>query len=186
MKKVVFLDRDGTLTLDTGYTHQISDYHLLPGVKNGLKRLADIGFEFIIITNQSGIGRGKFNEDDYQKFTNHLIADLASSGISMIAIFYCPHAPEQSNACECRKPAPGLFHAAARVHGPINYAMSWAVGDSLRDVTAAKAAHPALKTILVPKNFDSDEMPEKTEQTNFIARDFFEVVKIITEQRIDV
>jgi histidinol-phosphate phosphatase family protein len=137
VNRFVLLDRDGTLTRDAGYTHRIADYALLPGVVEGLRRLAAAGFRFAIATNQSGIGRGIFSEADYQAFQCHLTEDLGSRGIRIEASFHCPHRPEAG--CACRKPAPGLFFAA-RDALRLDLGACWAIGDQPRDVEAALAA----------------------------------------------
>ncbi len=137
MNRFVFLDRDGTLVRDTGYPHRREDYELLPGVIEGLQALTDAGFRFAIVTNQSGIGRGLFDEAAFHAFNALLLADLEAAGIEISGSFYCPHSPD--DGCRCRKPLPGLFERAARVLGA-DLANSWAVGDGARDVEAGLAA----------------------------------------------
>ena len=133
----VFLDRDGTLVRDHGYTHRLADYELLPGVLPALRRLAEAGFGLAVLTNQSGIGRGLFTFADYHVFQRHLEAELAAQGVPLAASFCCPHRPE--DGCACRKPAPGLLWRARDVLGA-ELARSFVVGDALRDVEAGRAA----------------------------------------------
>jgi D-glycero-D-manno-heptose 1,7-bisphosphate phosphatase len=133
----VFLDRDGTLVRDHGYTHRIADYALLPGVVPALRRIAGAGFGLAIVTNQSGIGRGLFSLADYHAFERHLEADLAAQGVHLAASFFCPHRPE--DGCACRKPAPGLLLRARDVLGA-ELTRSFVVGNALRDVEAGLAA----------------------------------------------
>ena len=137
MTRYVFLDRDGTLVRDAGYTHRIEDYALLPGVVPALRRLAAAGFGLAIVTNQSGIGRGLFDEAAYRKFEAHLEADLARQGVPIAGSFFCPHRPDAG--CACRKPAPGLFWAARDALGA-ELGASFVVGDDLRDAEAGLAA----------------------------------------------
>ncbi len=137
MKRFVFLDRDGTLVRDPGYVHRLEDYELLPGVVEGLRRLRAAGFELAIVTNQSGIGRGLFDEADFQRFQEHLLADLAQQGVPIAGTFHCPHRPEEH--CPCRKPLPGLLERARDELGA-DLETSWMIGDSERDVDAAAAA----------------------------------------------
>jgi D-glycero-D-manno-heptose 1,7-bisphosphate phosphatase len=137
VNRYVFLDRDGTLVRDHGYTHRLADYALLPGVVPALRRLAAAGFGLAIVTNQSGIGRGLFGEADYRRFEAHLEADLARQGVPVAASFFCPHRPE--DGCTCRKPAPGLFWAARDALGA-ELGASFAVGNERRDAEAALAA----------------------------------------------
>ena len=137
MSRFVFLDRDGTLTRDAGYTHRLEDYALLPGVVDGLRRLRDAGFRLAVVTNQSGIGRGLFEEADYRRFEDHLEADLRERGVAVEASLHCPHAPDAG--CRCRKPAPGLLEEAVRRLGA-SLDESWMIGDQPRDAEAALAA----------------------------------------------
>jgi D-glycero-D-manno-heptose 1,7-bisphosphate phosphatase len=135
--RYVFLDRDGTLVRDHGYTHRVEDYALLPGVVPALRRLAAAGFGLAIVTNQSGIGRGLFRLADYHVFERHLEADLAAQGVPIAASFFCPHRPDEG--CACRKPAPGLLLRARDVLGA-ELARSFVIGNALRDVEAGLAA----------------------------------------------
>ncbi|MEN8183334.1 MAG: HAD family hydrolase [Myxococcota bacterium] len=137
MKPFVFLDRDGTLTEDRGYTHRLEDYALLPGVLDGLRRLADAGFAFAIVTNQSGIARGHFSRAEFDAFQRHLVGDLARQGIVIESTLFCPHPPDAG--CSCRKPAPGLLHRAER-ELDADLARSWVVGDRAADLALARAA----------------------------------------------
>lgn len=133
----VFLDRDGTLVHDAGYTHRVADYRLLDGVKAGLHRLASAGYALAIVTNQSGIARGYYSELDYQRFERHLEQDLLSDGIAIEASFHCPHLPDRG--CACRKPEPGLLERARRELGA-DLARSFVIGDAASDLALARTA----------------------------------------------
>jgi D-glycero-D-manno-heptose 1,7-bisphosphate phosphatase len=137
MPRFVLLDRDGTLTRDVGYTHRLEDYALLPGVAQGLRHLAEAGFRFAVVTNQSGIGRGLYDEAAYRAFQRRLTDDLAARGVRLEASFHCPHRPEEG--CACRKPAPGLLLQARDALG-VDLARSWMIGNDRRDVDAGLAA----------------------------------------------
>ena len=134
MSRFVFLDRDGTLVRDRGYTHRVEDYELLPGVVAGLRRILDAGYRLAVITNQSGIGRGYFSAEQYEEFQAHLVGDLARRGIPIEASYFCPHRPEAE--CACRKPRPSLLHRAERELGA-DLARSWVIGDSAVDAELA-------------------------------------------------
>ncbi|MDJ0864519.1 MAG: HAD family hydrolase [Myxococcota bacterium] len=136
-RRYVFLDRDGTLVRDPGYVHREGDYELLPGVPAALRELAAAGFRLAIVTNQSGIGRGLFGADDFARFQRLLLDDLAREGVEIDATFHCPHTPDAG--CGCRKPAPGMLHAARETLGA-ELGASWMVGDSERDVGLARRA----------------------------------------------
>ncbi len=137
MSRFVFLDRDGTLVRDVGYPHRLEDYELLAGVPEALQKLRDAGFRLAIVTNQSGIGRGYYGHQDYERFQGRLLADLADAGVKIEASFYCPHAPV--DGCGCRKPEPGLLLRARDTLGA-DLAASWMVGDAPSDVGAARRA----------------------------------------------
>ena len=135
--RFVLLDRDGTLVQDEGYTHRPENYRLLPGVREGLQRLVGAGYRLAIVTNQSGIGRGYYDEAAFHAFQRLLCDDLARAGVVIERSFFCPHLPEAG--CSCRKPAPGLLHAAARELGA-RLAASWMIGDGASDAEAAARA----------------------------------------------
>lgn len=133
----VFLDRDGTLVRDTGYPHRLEDYALLPGAVPGAFALARAGYALAIVTNQSGIGRGRFGLADFERFQERLVADLAAGGVTLADTLLCPHAP--ADGCACRKPAPGLLLRARDELGA-DLTASWMVGDGARDLEAARRA----------------------------------------------
>ena len=133
----VFLDRDGTLVHDAGYTHRISDYRLIDRVVDGLRALSDAGYALAIVTNQSGIARGYYGDAEYEAFQRHLEADLAGAGIRIEASFHCPHMPDAG--CACRKPSPHLLERARDELGA-DIERSWVIGDSIVDVGLAEEA----------------------------------------------
>lgn len=135
MRRFVFLDRDGTLVRDLGYTYRIEDYELLPGVVAGLRRIVAAGYRLAVITNQSGIGRGYYSQAQYEAFQAHLVSDLAGQGVPIEASYVCPHRPD--DGCECRKPRPALLHRARDELGA-DLAQSWVMGDSAGDVELAQ------------------------------------------------
>jgi histidinol-phosphate phosphatase family protein len=137
VSRFVFLDRDGTLVRDAGYPNQPEHYELLPGVGAALRRLRDTGYRLAIVTNQSGIGRGLFGEDDFERFQATLLADLARAGVAIERTYHCPHVPDAG--CGCRKPAPGMLWRAREELGA-DLAASWVVGDSVVDVGLAARA----------------------------------------------
>lgn len=137
MARFVFLDRDGTIIRDPGYGPTIADYALLPGAVEGMKALAAAGFQLVIVTNQSGIGRGYFEEAFYQVFRDHVERDLARQGVTIAHTYHCPHAPEAG--CRCRKPEPGLLLRARDELGA-DLGTSWVIGDKPTDLELAERA----------------------------------------------
>lgn len=144
MFKAVFLDRDGVINVDKGYVYKLSNLEFIPGSVNALKKLKKLGYLLIIITNQSGIGRGYYNKRDYLKFKNEFHKILNEKGVKIDAEYYCPHAPEDN--CECRKPNTKLIKNAIKEH-KVYVSKSFFIGDKTSDILAGKNA--GLKTILV-------------------------------------
>jgi len=131
-----FLDRDGTIVRDTHFLGRPDDVELLPGAAAAVRRLNDTGITTVLVTNQSGIARGLLTEQDYAAVHARLVALLAAEGARLDAAYYCPHAPELSPACDCRKPAAGMFRRAAAEHG-LDMSAPVFIGDRWRDVAAA-------------------------------------------------
>jgi histidinol-phosphate phosphatase family protein len=136
-RSAVFLDRDGTLIEDRHYLRDADAVRLLPGAAEAVRRLNDAGLAAVVVTNQSGIARGLLTEDDYQASVRRLDELLAREGARLEASYHCPHLPELSGPCDCRKPGPLLYERAAADLG-LDLARSWWVGDRLRDVGAAE------------------------------------------------
>ncbi len=146
----VFLDRDGTLVEDRGYNHKLSDYAPLPGAFLACRMLSDAGYRLAIVTNQSGIGRGYFEEADFWRFQRRLLRDLACTGVPIAATYWCPHRPDEG--CACRKPEPGLlFRARDELNADLR--RSFVIGDSSRDLEAGERAGclPGLRLAAPPE-----------------------------------
>jgi D-glycero-D-manno-heptose 1,7-bisphosphate phosphatase len=133
--KAIFLDRDGTLNRDLGYTHKTEDFCLLPSVKEGLDLLKQAGYSFFIITNQSGLGRGLFSMQDMAMFNATLLNHLP--GIIIKRIYFCPHSPEDE--CACRKPKTKHIDLAVKEFN-VDRSQSWVIGDATCDIKMAKDA----------------------------------------------
>ncbi len=133
MKKAIFFDRDNTLIYDKGYMYKTEDLKFFPKTFETLKILRDQGFIFFIISNQSGIGRGYFEEKDMHNFHDYMEKQLNKEGIHFEEYLYCPHAPSQN--CDCRKPSPKIINEAIERH-QIDRSQSYMVGDKKSDVDA--------------------------------------------------
>ena len=150
--KAAFLDRDGVIIEDRGYVFRPADLAFLPGVIEALLRLKGMGYQLILITNQSGVARGYFDESDLSLFHNHLQRALKKAGAPPLdAIYYCPHHPEAKikayrQQCDCRKPKPGMLTRAIHEHN-IAVDQSFMVGDKARDTEAGRLA--GVKTALI-------------------------------------
>jgi D-glycero-D-manno-heptose 1,7-bisphosphate phosphatase len=137
-RPAVFLDRDGTLVEDPGYLHRPEDVRLLPGAADAVARLNAAGYLVVVVTNQSGIARGLYDEAAYQAVQRRLTELLAARGARLDGAQHCPHHPDVTGPCACRKPGTRLYETAASAHG-IDLGRSWLVGDKLSDVAAAPA-----------------------------------------------
>lgn len=140
MKKAAFLDRDGVINQkasDGGYVTRWEDFHLLPGVMEGIAQLNRAGFCVIIVTNQRGIAKGLLSEEELEKLHLRMTDQLAQGGATIDGIYCCPH--ELEPPCLCRKPAPGMLLEAAQSRN-LDLAASWMIGDSDSDIQAGKNA----------------------------------------------
>ena len=134
--KALFLDRDGVVNVDGGYVHRIEDFRLVPGILNLCRQAKEKGYLVLVATNQSGIGRGMFSEDDFERLTEYMRGVFRSSGADIAGVFHCPSADDGHPD---RKPNPGLFLKAAAAHG-LDMKACVSVGDRERDIRAALAA----------------------------------------------
>lgn len=166
MKRAVFLDRDGTIAKDVPYCSRPEDFKLLPRAAEGISLLNKIGFKVIIVTNQSGIARGYFNEDMLNKIHQKMRDDLAKFGAHIDDIYYCPHHPDDN--CGCRKPKPTLIIKAAKEHR-IDLGQSFMVGDKANDVKAGFAA--GCRTVLLVSLTGTEAVQQET-TPDFTAHDF--------------
>ncbi len=133
-RPAVFLDRDGTLIDDSGYLSDPAAVRLLPGTAGALIALEQAGYLRIVVTNQSGIGRGLYPASAFDATQREMERQLAAAGASIDATYCCPHAPDAG--CLCRKPGTALHREAIAVHD-VDIARSWCVGDQLRDLEPA-------------------------------------------------
>lgn len=183
MTKCVFLDRDGTVIYDKGYTGKVEDVKLIPRAAEAIKKLNNAGFLVIVTSNQSGIARGYFDIDAVSKVNAEIQRKLAKYGAYIDASYYCPHFTEGKNKkyvkkCLCRKPSQGMIKVAIRDF-KIDIKKSFVVGDKLTDVLFGKRA--AAKTILVLTGEGEEEAKKITEKSkpDFIAKDLHSAVKKI-------
>ncbi|HOK05277.1 MAG TPA: D-glycero-beta-D-manno-heptose 1,7-bisphosphate 7-phosphatase [Victivallales bacterium] len=133
MNKAVFLDRDNTIIFDKGYLSNPDEVKLISGVTPALKKLSEAGFLLIIVTNQSGIGRGYFSKEQMNLVNQKILQMLEKENIHIEKIYFCPHTPSEN--CECRKPKPGLILKAAR-ELKIDISKSIMIGDKTSDLEA--------------------------------------------------
>lgn len=170
----VFLDRDGTINEESGYLSSPENLSLIKGAAEAVKKLNNIGIKVIVISNQSGVGRGYFSEKDLARVNKRLIDLLSSYGARIDAIYYCPHHPDDN--CECRKPKPGLLKKAALEHS-VDLTRSYVVGDKKTDVELAGNA--GSKGILVKTGFGSGQLKTMASAPLFVAEDILDAAEWI-------
>jgi histidinol-phosphate phosphatase family protein len=136
-RRAAFLDRDGTIIVDVDYPSRPEDVELLPGAAAVIRRLNEHGVPAVVVTNQSGIARGLFDEAAYERVRARLDALLAAEGARLDASYHCPHHPDFGSPCDCRKPGTALHERAAR-ELRLDATRSLYVGDRLRDVLPAQ------------------------------------------------
>ncbi|MCU7837286.1 MAG: D-glycero-beta-D-manno-heptose 1,7-bisphosphate 7-phosphatase [gamma proteobacterium symbiont of Taylorina sp.] len=147
MKKsqaAVFLDRDGVINEDHAYVYKIQKFQFIPGVFEACRQFIRSGYQIIIITNQSGIARGFYSEDDFKRLTDWMCNQFKEQGVIITDVYYCPHHSSQGQDqykvdCDCRKPKPGMIKQAETEHH-INLKKSILIGDKLGDIKAGIAA----------------------------------------------
>jgi histidinol-phosphate phosphatase family protein len=174
MSKFIILDRDGTLNVDEkGYTHKVEDFKLHEGVIEGLNLLKG-QFKFIIVTNQSGIGRGYYKKEDFDKFNERLVEELKKQNITIEKTYCCPHTKEEN--CNCRKPKTEFIDIAKEEFN-IDLEHSFMIGDHPCDVNLGKNA--GTKTIFLLTGHGQKHKEEITNQPDFIANNLLEAARWI-------
>lgn len=155
-RPAVFLDRDGTINVESGYVHRWEDWKWIPGAIEAIAKLNHLGFLVIVVSNQAGMARGYYNEAAVHRLHDAVDADLARYGSRIDAYYFCPHHPEFGlvRECNCRKPKPGLIYQAMCDFN-IDLARSWLVGDKATDVEAGVAA--GVRSILVETGYGKSE-----------------------------
>lgn len=148
LSPAAFIDRDGVINEDRAYVSRPEDFHLLPGVGEGLRRLRQAGYRLVVVTNQSGIARGYYTEADYHALTEYMRQTLRAEGVELEGVYHCPHHPTKGlgdyrQDCDCRKPRPGLLLKAREDLG-LDLGRSLIIGDKPSDVEAGRAAGLAL------------------------------------------
>ncbi len=151
-RPAAFLDRDGVINRDHGYVYRIADFEFLDGALAAAAELAQAGYAVVVVTNQAGIGRGMYTEADFDRLTDWMRARFAGAGAPLAGVYHCPHHPTLAQgtlrqACNCRKPAPGMLLDAARDLG-LDLAASVLFGDKCDDMRAARAAGVGQRVLL--------------------------------------
>ena len=143
-RPAVFLDRDGVINREGGYVHDVDEFDFIAGVFDACRVMSRAGYRLIVITNQAGIARGDYTEDDFLQLTRWMLDTFRQQGIEIDGVYYCPHHPlhgvgDYHRDCDCRKPAPGMILRAAKEHS-LDLRRSILVGDKVTDIEAGRAA----------------------------------------------
>jgi len=183
MNKALLLDRDGTINVDTGYTHKLEDLKFEDRAIEALKLAQRSSYKLIIVTGQSGIARGIYTERDYHRFMEDMYTELVQHGIKIDGEYFCPHHPEEGIGdyrvdCDCRKPKTGLLKKAVKDH-KINLSQSWVIGDKTDDIEMGRRA--GCKTLLVRTGKAGKDRHFKVTPTH-IAKNLLEGVEYILSQ----
>ena len=172
-KKIIFLDRDGVINEEKNYLHMIEDFIFIDGVFESLKLMQKLGYELIVVTNQSGIGRGLYSTEDFLTIDKWMKKEFERNNIKILSSVYCPHKPEQN--CNCRKPKPGMLEKCFEKY-QISKENSWIIGDSERDIEAGIRAG-IKKTILVRSGHPIDEKNTKAKVVIDSIREITQIIR---------
>jgi D-glycero-D-manno-heptose 1,7-bisphosphate phosphatase len=184
LQAAIFLDRDGTINEDIGYASHPDELHIYTFAAEAIRLINDAGFKVIVVTNQSGIARGLYDEAMLSTIHEKLITELGRQGARLDAVYYCPHHPRIGNqtykqVCSCRKPQTGMLEQAAREHH-INLAASFVVGDKPSDINLATNA--GAQGVLVMTGYGSSTIANLERFPCYpaiIAEDLLEAVRLI-------
>jgi D-glycero-D-manno-heptose 1,7-bisphosphate phosphatase len=181
LRPAVFLDKDGTLVVDVPFNVDPSKVVLAPFAAEGLVRLRRVGYALVLVSNQPGVGLGRFPAAALAAVDDRLCELLAPHGVTLDATYYCPHVPAPGDghgvaSCSCRKPAPGLLLRAAREHG-LHLRRSWMIGDILHDVEAGRAA--GCRTILLHNGGETEWRLGPGRTPHFTVPDLLQAAQII-------
>jgi D-glycero-D-manno-heptose 1,7-bisphosphate phosphatase len=174
-RAAAFVDRDGTVIREREYLSDPAGVELIPGAVEGLLALQALGYRVVIVTNQSGIARGLYGDREYRAVEREVEGLLERAGVRVVASYHCPHHPEYTGSCECRKPAPGLFRLAADEHA-LDLARSVYIGDRVRDV--APALELGGRGVLVRTGYGDGEVADAPEGV-LVADDLTGVAPLI-------
>jgi len=175
-ERAVFLDRDGTIAKDVPYCSRVEDFDILDSVAQAIRLLNEQSFKVIVITNQSGIARGRFTQQTLALIHQRMQEELAEHGARVNGIFVCPHHPDEE--CECRKPKPALILQAAEEMG-IELRLSYMVGDAPKDIEAGSSA--GCKTVLVTTGPGQGKMNGQTPPPDHVANSLYEAAAWIVK-----
>jgi len=139
MNKALFLDRDGVINIDKRHLYLKEDFVFTPGIFDLCKKYLEAGYIILVITNQAGIAKGLFTKEDFLKLTDWMIGQFLNNGVIISKVFYCPHHPDITGFCECRKPNPGMILQAVKEFN-LDISECVLIGDMESDIEAGRKA----------------------------------------------
>ena len=183
-RPAAFLDRDGVLNVDHGYAHRAEQLQWIQGAQESVRLLNQFGYYVLVISNQSGVARGYFDETAVKSFHARMQRELAQHGARVDAFYYCPHhpngkIPQYATECNCRKPKPGLIQKAVLKY-MIDLTDSWLVGDILNDIEAGNRA--GCRTIPIDNGNETEWKISPLRQPAFVAQSLYEASSFIIRE----
>lgn len=170
MRPAIFVDRDGTIAEEVGYLNHVSRFRMFPFAAEAIRRLNQANLPVVVITNQSGVGRGYFPESLVHTVHERMIRQLATEHARIDAVYYCPH--NGADGCDCRKPKPGMLERAAREH-QLDLRRSFVVGDRYGDIELAHRV--SARGVLVRTGYGEGELAwhaaKWLQPPDFVAKD---------------
>ena len=163
MKKALFLDRDGVINVEKDYLYKIEDFEFIDGIFELCKHYQELGYLIFIVTNQSGIARDYYSEKDFNTLTTWMLDEFLKNSITISKVYYCPHYPDISGECSCRKPNPGML-LKAKEEFDLDMANSIIIGDKERDIEAGLNA--GLRETYL---FDESKLVQESKATKIIT-----------------
>jgi len=179
-RRLVVLDRDGTLIVEHQYLSDVQQVELLPGAASGLRQLQERGLGLIVITNQSGVGRGFFDLARLDQIHRRLHELLHAEGVHLDGIYVCPHTPDDD--CRCRKPNTALLELAAKDMG-CDLQASFVIGDKACDIALGRRVRAT--TLLVRTGYGAQVAPERTITPDHVVDDLWEAAQVIRRQLVE-
>jgi len=172
--KTIFLDRDGVINKEVNYLYKIKDFEFINGIFDACHHFKHLNYHIVIVTNQSGIARNLYKNEDYQALTIWMLKEFTKQNIEILDVFHCPHGPDSQ--CSCRKPNPGMLLEAKNKHD-IDMKNSWLIGDREADIIAANNAG-IVNTILVKSGH---KINKKTSKARFVLNSIKDFSKVIID-----
>lgn len=181
LRPAIFLDKDGTVIEDEPYNVDPEKMKLAPGALEGLQALAQLNVPLIVVSNQSGLALGRFDEAGLERMQRRLKEMFQEAGAALAGFHFCPHHPEGTVApfarqCSCRKPAPGMLLEAARHHG-VDPKASWMIGDILNDVEAGRRA--GCTTVLIDNGNETEWVMNPWREPHHLSPDLGHAARVV-------